>query len=53
MRPMNVAVVDVGSNTIRLLVGRRADGRMVEVATGRRVVGLGADVERLGAISVP
>jgi exopolyphosphatase/guanosine-5'-triphosphate,3'-diphosphate pyrophosphatase len=53
MRPMNVAVVDVGSNTIRLLVGARADGRMVEVAAGRRVVGLGADVERVGAISVP
>jgi exopolyphosphatase / guanosine-5'-triphosphate,3'-diphosphate pyrophosphatase len=53
MRPMNVAVVDVGSNTIRLLVGTRADGRIVEVATGRRVVGLGADVERFGAISVP
>lgn len=50
---MNVAVVDVGSNTIRLLVGAQAGGRMVEVATGRRVVGLGADVERFGAISVP
>jgi exopolyphosphatase/guanosine-5'-triphosphate,3'-diphosphate pyrophosphatase len=48
---MNVAVVDVGSNTIRLLVGTRADGRIVEVATGRRVVGLGADVERFGTIS--
>jgi exopolyphosphatase/guanosine-5'-triphosphate,3'-diphosphate pyrophosphatase len=53
MRPMNVAVVDVGSNTVRLLVGTRADGRIVEVATGRRVVGLGADVERFGAISAP
>jgi exopolyphosphatase/guanosine-5'-triphosphate,3'-diphosphate pyrophosphatase len=48
---MNVAVVDVGSNTIRLLVGRRADGRIAEVEKGRRVVGLGADVERLGSIS--
>lgn len=48
---MNVAVVDVGSNTIRLLVGTRADGGIAEVSAGRRVVGLGADVERLGAIS--
>jgi exopolyphosphatase/guanosine-5'-triphosphate,3'-diphosphate pyrophosphatase len=53
MRAMSVAVVDVGSNTIRLLVGWRVDGRIVEVAAGKRVVGLGADVERLGAISVP
>ena len=51
---MNVAVVDVGSNTIRLLVGARA-GRPHRSRSprGKRVVGLGADVERLGAISAP
>ena len=50
---MNVAVIDVGSNTIRLLVGTRAGGTLSEVARGKRVVGLGRDVEQLGAISAP
>jgi exopolyphosphatase / guanosine-5'-triphosphate,3'-diphosphate pyrophosphatase len=50
---MSVAVVDVGSNTIRLLVGARAGGGIAEIVRGRRVVGLGADVERFGAISAP
>ena len=50
---MNVAVIDVGSNTIRLLVGTREAGSLVAVARGKRVVGLGADVERTGAISAP
>jgi exopolyphosphatase / guanosine-5'-triphosphate,3'-diphosphate pyrophosphatase len=50
---MNVAVIDVGSNTIRLLVGTRASGTLVAVARGKRVVGLGRDVEQLGAISAP
>ena len=53
MRPVNVAVVDVGSNTIRLLVGARAGHGIAEIVRGRRVVGLGADVERFGAISAP
>jgi exopolyphosphatase/guanosine-5'-triphosphate,3'-diphosphate pyrophosphatase len=50
---VNVAVIDVGSNTIRLLVGTRAGGTLSEVARGKRVVGLGRDVEQLGAISAP
>jgi exopolyphosphatase/guanosine-5'-triphosphate,3'-diphosphate pyrophosphatase len=50
---MNVAVVDVGSNTIRLLVGTGERGELVAVARGKRVVGLGRDVEQLGAISAP
>src|SRR5262245_58086313 len=50
---MNVAVVDVGSNTIRLLVGARNGAELVAVARGKRVVGLGRDVEQLGAISAP
>ena len=53
MPDMNVAVVDVGSNTIRLLVGARVRGELVAVARGKRVVGLGRDVEQLGAISAP
>jgi exopolyphosphatase/guanosine-5'-triphosphate,3'-diphosphate pyrophosphatase len=48
---MNVAVVDVGSNTIRLLVAARSREGLAVVARGKRVVGLGADVERHGAVS--
>jgi exopolyphosphatase / guanosine-5'-triphosphate,3'-diphosphate pyrophosphatase len=50
---MNAAVIDVGSNTIRLLVGTRVRGELTSVARGKRVVGLGRDVEQLGAISAP
>jgi exopolyphosphatase / guanosine-5'-triphosphate,3'-diphosphate pyrophosphatase len=53
MRTMHVAVVDVGSNTIRLLVGAPEGDRIAEIVRGKRVVGLGADVERSGAISAP
>ena len=48
---MNVAVVDVGSNTIRLLVAARSRAGLTCVARGKRAVGLGADVEHLGAVS--
>jgi exopolyphosphatase / guanosine-5'-triphosphate,3'-diphosphate pyrophosphatase len=50
---MNAAVIDVGSNTVRLLVGARAADGISAVARGKRAIGLGADVERLGAISAP
>jgi exopolyphosphatase/guanosine-5'-triphosphate,3'-diphosphate pyrophosphatase len=48
---MNVAVVDVGSNTIRLLVAARARDGLQEIRRGKHAVGLGADVEQLGAVS--
>jgi exopolyphosphatase/guanosine-5'-triphosphate,3'-diphosphate pyrophosphatase len=48
---MNVAVVDVGSNTIRLLVAARSSRGLECVTHGKRAVGLGADVERLGTVS--
>jgi exopolyphosphatase/guanosine-5'-triphosphate,3'-diphosphate pyrophosphatase len=44
---MPVGVVDVGSNTVRLVVTR--DGRTV--LSKREMLRLGSDVERLGAIS--
>jgi exopolyphosphatase/guanosine-5'-triphosphate,3'-diphosphate pyrophosphatase len=44
---MPVGVVDVGSNTVRLLVGR--PGR--PILTRRELLRLGDDVERLGTIS--
>jgi exopolyphosphatase/guanosine-5'-triphosphate,3'-diphosphate pyrophosphatase len=50
-RPMNVAVVDVGSNTVRLLVAARSPQGLECVAQAKRAVGLGADVERLGGVS--
>jgi exopolyphosphatase/guanosine-5'-triphosphate,3'-diphosphate pyrophosphatase len=48
---MNVGVIDVGSNTIRLLVATRSRSGLSAVARGKRAVGLGADVERHGAVS--
>ena len=54
MIAMNVAVIDVGSNTVRLLVGTRARGGLAAVARGKRVVGLGARRRAAtGAISAP
>jgi exopolyphosphatase / guanosine-5'-triphosphate,3'-diphosphate pyrophosphatase len=48
---MNVAVIDVGSNTVRLLVARRSENGVACVTGGKCVVGLGADIERLGSVS--
>jgi exopolyphosphatase/guanosine-5'-triphosphate,3'-diphosphate pyrophosphatase len=53
MDAMNVAVVDVGSNTVRLLVGARTADGVAAVARGKRAIGLGRDVERFGAVSAP
>jgi exopolyphosphatase/guanosine-5'-triphosphate,3'-diphosphate pyrophosphatase len=47
---MNVAVVDVGSNTFRLLVATRGPDGLACIAHGKRVVGLGAAIEREGSI---
>ncbi len=48
---MNVAVIDVGSNTIRLLVAAHSRQGLAVVARGKKVVGLGADIEQNGAVS--
>jgi exopolyphosphatase / guanosine-5'-triphosphate,3'-diphosphate pyrophosphatase len=53
MAAMRVAVVDVGSNTVRLLVASTGNGRgqFDIVLSKRRHLGLAADVERSGLIS--
>ena len=47
------AVVDVGSNTVRLLVARRTSRRLVATHTDGVRVGLGHDLEVQGRISEP
>jgi exopolyphosphatase / guanosine-5'-triphosphate,3'-diphosphate pyrophosphatase len=48
---MKVGIVDVGSNTVRLLVARGAGGDLVALAEERRHLFLGEDVERAGKLS--
>jgi exopolyphosphatase/guanosine-5'-triphosphate,3'-diphosphate pyrophosphatase len=49
---MRVAVVDVGANTLRLLVAEAdAKGGFVPIRVERRRTGLGEDVERRGRLS--
>jgi exopolyphosphatase/guanosine-5'-triphosphate,3'-diphosphate pyrophosphatase len=50
---MRVAVVDVGSNTVRLLVAARRNGCLEPVLEDRAYLRLGDEVERLGWISEP
>lgn len=52
MRQVRVAVVDVGANTLRLLVADRAAGGGLEPVREERVqLGLGEEIERDGAVS--
>jgi exopolyphosphatase/guanosine-5'-triphosphate,3'-diphosphate pyrophosphatase len=48
---MRVAVVDVGSNTARVLVADVAAGRVSVVAERRARLGLGAEIARAGKLS--
>ena len=48
---MQVGVIDVGSNSVRLLVARLSGGRLSPVREERVRLGLGEDIERLGAVS--
>ena len=48
--PMRVAVIDVGSNTVRLLVATTKDGVVKPVHEERTAVGLARDIERSGRI---
>lgn len=48
---MRVGVVDVGSNTVRLLVAARGAGSIEAVHEQRALLGLGEEIERFGRIS--
>jgi len=48
---MNVAVIDVGSHTVRLLVAYRNDGALHALREAKATLGLGAEVERHGRIT--
>jgi len=51
MTSVRVAVIDVGANTLRLLVAGPAGDRVVAVHEEREQLGLGQEVERFGYIS--
>ena len=51
MRPVVAGVIDVGSNTLRLLVATSGRRGLDTILSERTHVGLAADVERHGAIS--
>ena len=48
---MRIGVVDVGSNTIRLLVAERRARRFVPIEKGSVRLSLGEEIERRGAVS--
>ena len=47
---VRVAIVDVGANTLRLLVATREEGRLVAVREQRVQLSLGEDIEHSGRI---
>lgn len=51
IRSVRAGVIDVGSNTVRLLVAGAADPGVETISTRRAYVGLAAEIERSGAIS--
>jgi exopolyphosphatase/guanosine-5'-triphosphate,3'-diphosphate pyrophosphatase len=48
---MDVGVIDVGSNSVRVLLATHRGGGLVPLTEKRVRLGLGEDVERLGAVS--
>jgi exopolyphosphatase / guanosine-5'-triphosphate,3'-diphosphate pyrophosphatase len=48
---VRVAVIDVGSNTVRLLVSEQRNGRLAAIREARSLLLLGKEVERAGALS--
>jgi exopolyphosphatase / guanosine-5'-triphosphate,3'-diphosphate pyrophosphatase len=53
MSSVRVAIIDVGANTLRLLVAGPSGGRIVAVHEEREQLGLGKEVERYGHITAP
>jgi len=51
MPRVRVGIVDVGSNTVRLLVAARSGARLVTVRERRAFLGLGEEVESYGWVS--
>jgi exopolyphosphatase/guanosine-5'-triphosphate,3'-diphosphate pyrophosphatase len=49
--PMNVAVIDVGSHTVRLLVAYRKEGALHAILEAKATLRLGVEVERHGRIT--
>jgi exopolyphosphatase/guanosine-5'-triphosphate,3'-diphosphate pyrophosphatase len=47
-RPVRVAAIDCGTNSIRLLIADAADGRLTDVVREMRIVRLGEGVDRTG-----
>ena len=48
---VRIGVLDIGSNTIRLLVASADDGEVVPLAKERARLALGEEIERTGAVS--
>jgi len=46
IEPMRVAVIDVGSNTARLMVAEQGDGRTQRIGEAKAYLGLGAEIIR-------
>ena len=46
-----VAVIDIGSNTVRLLIGRLQDGRLERIESIREVTRLGKDLYSKGSLN--
>jgi exopolyphosphatase / guanosine-5'-triphosphate,3'-diphosphate pyrophosphatase len=48
---MTIGVIDIGSNTCRLLVARIEDGAIVPLEKGRVRLAIGEEIERTGGVS--
>jgi exopolyphosphatase/guanosine-5'-triphosphate,3'-diphosphate pyrophosphatase len=53
MRTVRVGIIDVGANTLRLLVAACDGRRIAKIEEGRRQLGLGEDVEHYGYVTAP
>ncbi len=53
MERVRVGIIDVGANTLRLLVASRAGRHVAPVYEEREQLGLGEEVERYGYLSAP